>query len=255
VDLDLFGSATFSQVALKLFPRRMVYESGTGQVHTGFGDVTELEVTVDLLRFQGQSPALTVVVQHSDDGSSWTDMLTFAGVGEDEETDTFTGDVKDQVRVAWTLTGTNAAANFSVSARVLDADAPASGDAGLPPQWVTDEDGALTLEYSWNSASPAIKVRYAEEPGTFVSFSPEGVELRGDSDNGVTAMNQSEFRAVDDDLVVRFAAGRNNVVVKNSDDEVVFEINSSGQVVMPNLPTVSPGAGRLWNDSGTIKIG
>jgi hypothetical protein len=138
VDLDLFGSATFSQVAVRLLPRRMVYESGTGPVHTGFDPVTELEVTVDVLRFQGQTPGLTVKVQHSDDGSSWTDMLTFTGVGEDEETDTFAGDVKDQVRVIWTLSGTNASANFSVSARVLDADAPVSGGSGLP-----DTTGAI----------------------------------------------------------------------------------------------------------------
>jgi hypothetical protein len=246
VDLDLFGSATFSQVALKLFPRRMVYESGTGQVHTGFGDVTELEVTVDLLRFQGQSPALTVVVQHSDDGSSWTDMLTFAGVGEDEETDTFTGDVKDQVRVAWTLTGTNAAANFSVSARVLDADAPASGGTGLPAVGSASAGAVLRLD---DSEEPEWTDVLGVTPESGVQISPTGFD---DPAFVATSPAPAEEQAA---IFMLLTAELGMVFQTNSDGSSVFDLGAGANFRVVGLPTADPSfAGAFWNDNGTLKI-
>jgi len=77
------------------------------------GAVAVLQVTA----ISGTSPTLDVTVQHSPDGTTWTDLIAFTQVSaaHQAERKTVTGSVDQHVRAIWTLGGTNPAATFTVA--------------------------------------------------------------------------------------------------------------------------------------------
>jgi hypothetical protein len=62
-------------------------------------------------------PSLTVVVQHSTDGSTWADLITFGTktAASTSERAAVTGTVNRYVRAIWTITGTTPSFTFHVA--------------------------------------------------------------------------------------------------------------------------------------------
>lgn len=91
--------------------------SGDGSSHdsgssSSDGAVAHLHVTA----VSGSSPTLDVTVQHSSDGSTWADLITFdQATTTDSQRKTVTGTVDQHLRVTWTIGGTDPSFDFAVT--------------------------------------------------------------------------------------------------------------------------------------------
>jgi hypothetical protein len=94
---------------------RTVSGNGTSQDNgsaTSNGGIANLHVTAG----SGTSPTLTAKVQHSADGSTWADLITFtAATGTTSESKTVTGTVNRYVRATWTIGGTSPSFTFAIT--------------------------------------------------------------------------------------------------------------------------------------------
>lgn len=76
------------------------------------GGVASLHVTAA----SGTTPSLTARVQHSTDGSVWTDLITFtAATAATFERKTVTGTVNRHLRADWTISGTTPSFTFAMA--------------------------------------------------------------------------------------------------------------------------------------------
>lgn len=90
--------------------------TGSGSAVTGWSRTAgSAVVKLDVTAASGTSPTLTVTVQDSPDGSTWTTRDTF-GVKTtvSNETRPLPGGLAPYVRAAWTITGTTPSFTFSV---------------------------------------------------------------------------------------------------------------------------------------------
>lgn len=89
------------------------YDSGATGMPTQNGGVGYLQV----MDVSGTSPSLTAKIQHSADGTTWADLVTFAAVTEDHRAQRaqVSGTVNRHLRAAWTLGGTGPSATFFVA--------------------------------------------------------------------------------------------------------------------------------------------
>lgn len=118
VQLTSSGQATGgvdSGVALADLQTRTTSDDSAGHDSGGAssdGAVAHLHVTGS----DGTGETLDVKVQHSSDGTTWVDLLTFtqqSGAGSDRQT--VAGTVNQHVRAAWTLGGTDPSFDFAVT--------------------------------------------------------------------------------------------------------------------------------------------
>lgn len=88
--------------------------NGSGSTVTGWARSSAV-AKVDVTAASGTTPQLTVTVQDSPDGSSWTTRDTFGiKTGISNETRTIPPGLDVFQRVSWTITGTTPSFTFSV---------------------------------------------------------------------------------------------------------------------------------------------
>lgn len=77
------------------------------------GGVGYLQVTA----VSGTGPSLTVKIQHSADGSTWADLITFSAVTASNKAQRIavTGTVNRYIRASWTISGTSPSFTFNVA--------------------------------------------------------------------------------------------------------------------------------------------
>lgn len=90
--------------------------SGNGSAVTGWSrSAGSAVVKLDVTAVAGASPTLTVTLQDSPDGSSWTTRDTFAvKTTTGNETRSLPGGLAPNIRAAWTIGGTTPSFTFSV---------------------------------------------------------------------------------------------------------------------------------------------
>ena len=90
--------------------------TGSGSAVTGWSrSAGSTVVRLDVTAASGTSPQLTVTVQDSPDGSSWTTRDTFGvKTAISNETRSLPGNLAPYVRAAWTIAGTTPSFTFSV---------------------------------------------------------------------------------------------------------------------------------------------
>lgn len=105
-----------------LNPRSLVLQASVAQTASGNASAVEcygkeLTVTLDVTAASGTAPTLDVKLQHSPDGSKWSDLGTAFGqkTGVSREVKTFT-QLHGYLRVVWTISGTGPSFTFSVEA-------------------------------------------------------------------------------------------------------------------------------------------
>jgi hypothetical protein len=89
---------------------------GTGNVDnttsTAFGGVGVLQVDT----VSGTTPALVAKIQHSSDGTTWVDLITFSSQNAvNGEYATVSGTVNRYLRALWTISGTTPSFNFNIA--------------------------------------------------------------------------------------------------------------------------------------------
>jgi hypothetical protein len=87
------------------------YNSGAGTTNGGVAHIQCTAVT-------GSSPSLTGKVQHSTDGSSWSDLVTFAALtaaGKERVVVAAGTTVNQHLRATWTIAGTTPSFTFHIS--------------------------------------------------------------------------------------------------------------------------------------------
>lgn len=89
---------------------------GTGNVDhgasTAFGGIGVLQVSA----VSGTTPALVAKIQHSSDGTTWADLITFSSQNSvNGEYLTVSGTVNRYTRALWTITGTTPSFNFHIA--------------------------------------------------------------------------------------------------------------------------------------------
>lgn len=103
VDFDVLQAAAGPFVSL--LGKTNALTAGTGDTYTGFDVLDRVEVKIDVARLTGErSPSLTVIVEHSDDGSNWSTAATqtFTRDGSYEAT---VESPQAQWRARWTVSG------------------------------------------------------------------------------------------------------------------------------------------------------
>lgn len=90
--------------------------TGNGTAVTGWSrSAGAAVVKLDVTAASGTTPSLTVTVQDSPDGSTWTTRDTFAAkTTTGNETRSLPGGLAPNVRASWTITGTTPSFTFSV---------------------------------------------------------------------------------------------------------------------------------------------
>lgn len=90
--------------------------SGDGSAVTGWSRSAGLAVVkLDVTAASGTVPQLTVTVQDSPDGTTWTTRDTFGvKTGVSNETRPLPGGMAPNVRASWTISGTTPSFTFSV---------------------------------------------------------------------------------------------------------------------------------------------
>lgn len=90
--------------------------TGSGSAVTGWArDAGAAVVKLDVTAASGTTPQLTVTVQDSPDGSTWTTRDTFGvKTTTSSETRALPDDLAPFVRAAWTISGTTPSFTFSV---------------------------------------------------------------------------------------------------------------------------------------------
>lgn len=97
--------------------------SGNGDAFTGFGKAETLSASLVVSAASGTNPTLDVVVQHSIDGTTWFDLITFtqrtSAANEiksvSEEQGTTVTAIGDRLRAKWTVGGTTPSFTFKVN--------------------------------------------------------------------------------------------------------------------------------------------
>jgi hypothetical protein len=88
---------------------------------TGFSMETAatLRLTLNITAVSGTTPSMTVNVQTSEDGSTWTAVASFAAAtAVSTQRKVFTG-LDRYARVTWTISGTTPSFTFSVSGEAV----------------------------------------------------------------------------------------------------------------------------------------
>lgn len=90
--------------------------TGSGSAVTGWARDAGLAVTkLDVTAASGTTPSLTVTIQDSPDGTTWTTRDTFAvKVATGAEARPLPAGLSPFVRASWTITGTSPSVTFSV---------------------------------------------------------------------------------------------------------------------------------------------
>lgn len=83
------------------------------------GEHSTLRLTLDVTAASGTTPSLTVNVQHSADGSTWTTHSSFAAkTAAGTERKVFAG-LDRYARASWTISGTSPSFTFSVAGEAV----------------------------------------------------------------------------------------------------------------------------------------
>ena len=83
------------------------------------GDKDTLRLVLDVTAASGATPSLTVTVQHSPDGTTWTTHSSFtARTAPGTERRVLPG-VDNYVRATWAITGTGPSFTFAVSGELV----------------------------------------------------------------------------------------------------------------------------------------
>src|SRR5690606_33259815 len=104
-------------VTLHTLGARTATANGT-TVDQGAGSSNGASAMLQVTAVSGTAgPSLTVAVQHSTDGSTWADLITFGAktAAGTSERAAVTGTVNRYVRVIWTITGTTPSFTFHVA--------------------------------------------------------------------------------------------------------------------------------------------
>ena len=100
--------------AVSLVPSAARAASGNGSPVV-MGDRDVLRLTLSVTAASGTTPSLTVTIQHSADGVTWTNHSSFAAATAVTSERKVFGGIDRFARASWTVTGTTPSFTFSVS--------------------------------------------------------------------------------------------------------------------------------------------
>lgn len=92
--------------------------NGTGGTIVA-GDRDTLRLALAVTAASGGTPSLTVTVEHSGDGTTWSTHSSFTAVTTTGTTRKVFGGVDRYVRATWTITGTTPSFTFSVTGELV----------------------------------------------------------------------------------------------------------------------------------------
>lgn len=113
--LELDARGAYDDGVILLSPQNLLTgSSGAGPVdmNAGFGDATTTGATAQMHVWAidgGTSPTVTVTIQHSADGTTWTPLISFSAmstIGSQRVVLPSTTTVNTQVKATWTTSGT-----------------------------------------------------------------------------------------------------------------------------------------------------
>lgn len=247
-DIDDFNAERGE--AFDLLVGQKVTAAGTGGSNEDFSSLDSLTIkmaaSLQASTSSGAPPSVTLLVEHSDDGDSWSTAATHTYTASGSSTDQITTP-KRFMRARWTV----AAGEWFVRASVVPAEVnptPEGSPGGsLPDGWTVNDpdDGVL------NAPLGTLKISGVQ------ADSLAARETTLDIDTGGGEIQTSGGP-------IRFAAGANNRIIYAA-NTLTFAFNvglviASGGIDMGenpiiNLPTSDPGvAGALWNNAGTPAI-
>lgn len=131
-DLELDARGAYDDGFILVSPKTLLTATGQGSVddNTTFGGATSVGGVAQMHVLAvdgGTAPTLAMKIQHSTDGTTWTDLVTFTSVtakGSQRVVLPSTTTVNAQVRANWTITGTPTGIQVLVGfARGVDLDA------------------------------------------------------------------------------------------------------------------------------------
>lgn len=113
-DLELNARGDYNDGFILVSPKALLTITGMGPEdnNTGFGGATLFGGTAQMHVWAvdgGTTPSMTMKIQHSPDGTTWTDLVTFAAVtapGAQRVVLPSTTTVNARVRASYTITGT-----------------------------------------------------------------------------------------------------------------------------------------------------
>jgi hypothetical protein len=112
--LELDARGAYDDGVILLSPQHLLSgASGTGStdLNAGFGGATTTGATAQLHVWAidgGTSPSVTVTIQHSPDGTTWTPLMSFSAmtaIGSQRVVLPSTSTVNTQVQATWTTSG------------------------------------------------------------------------------------------------------------------------------------------------------
>jgi hypothetical protein len=101
-----------------LAPRATRTASGSGP-GVGMPEESTLRLTLDVSAASGTTPTLTVAVEHSRDGVTWTALDAFPQVTGAGTTHRTFGGVDNYVRATWSVGGTTPSFTFAVTGEAV----------------------------------------------------------------------------------------------------------------------------------------
>lgn len=131
IDFDALQAAQGPKVIL--VPSTTVSQAGGGDVFTDFSVFSRVYVTAKASLRVGNrgQPSLTILVEHSDDGESWSTAATLS-YGPDGARSASVSSPKEFFRVSWSVGGSSEWQIVSVEAAPTYLDAPASPGGSQP---------------------------------------------------------------------------------------------------------------------------
>jgi hypothetical protein len=267
VPIDLTLLETRRGPSIPLLSGTRVHDDGTGGAYSGFALLDRVDVEVKVLTVRGDaSPALTVAVEHCDDGESWETAASH-DFTRNETYRTVVDGPKDQLRVRWTVSGGLREAVIGYVAAVpgfVDPPAFNGGTITEPLTIATGEDleaqalhilpgaptpdAVFTIDANAGQLSDLIQVG---RDGTFYfeAFPKGGVYLASEEDSGnpivfidgallaaaaeLLHIEQGNARFVvgyDGDVHIRATGAGSILDVKDAAGASVFRIDADGSV-------------------------
>lgn len=130
-DLEMDARGAFDDGFILVSPKTLLTTTGSGSVddNTLYGGATTVGGVgqMHVWSLAGTTPSITMKIQHSPDGTTWTDLITFnatTAVGAQRIVLPSTTTVNAQVKASWTIAGTTPTVQVLVGfARGVDLDA------------------------------------------------------------------------------------------------------------------------------------